>query len=304
MEERTSESEVVFEAAVDRRGFVILPNVVLMDPTLSAEARLMYALFVHYARQKGYAYPGMKRLAKVLGVSQRSATTYRRELEKAKLLSSERRSQKSNLYTLLDLDRRVARIREETRERELAAAERDRQKTTRQKREPDRQKTTVHDRQQTTLEVDGGEGDAGKRVRAPARVKIGGVVVAKKRWENTGLILAEYNRQAGSKYRVLTSGKQPSQAAQRIYKVLKAYPDITLDEHADIIRRTLASHWWGSNKPTPSVVYGMGVFEDNITRDPTVEVKAGPKEEATTGRSKQERLAAGIEAIKKLRGEA
>jgi hypothetical protein len=44
------------------------------------------------------------------------------------------------------------------------------------------------------------------------------------------------------------------------------YRDLELEDYADIVRRTLASRWWGDGEPTPGVVFGPKVFEDNITR--------------------------------------
>lgn len=85
-------------------------------------------------------------------------------------------------------------------------------------------------------------------------------------WDRTQAILVEFNAQAGKKLRPVTSGAKLSEAATRIYGRVVAYPDLTVDEHADIIRRTLASRWWGKDAPSIGVVYGPKVFEDNITR--------------------------------------
>ena len=82
----------------------------------------------------------------------------------------------------------------------------------------------------------------------------------------TSRVLAEYNRQAGANLRLMTSAGKPSEAAKRIYLRIRDYPDITFDEYADIIRRTLASRWWGSGSPSIGVVFGPNVFEDNIAR--------------------------------------
>jgi hypothetical protein len=88
-------------------------------------------------------------------------------------------------------------------------------------------------------------------------------------WHLTTEVLAEYNRQTGSKLRAMTSAGKPSEASKRIYMRIKDYPDITFDEFADIIERTLASRWWGKDSaPTIGVVFGPNVFEDNITRKP------------------------------------
>lgn len=134
--------------------------------------------------------------------------------------------------------------------------------------------------------------------RASGRVngadpKIRGRAVKPDLWKLTGEVLAEYNRQAGSNLRLLTSGGQPSQAATRIYCRIADYPDIALEEHADIISRTLASRWWGDTAPSIGVVFGPKVFEDNIAR---------PAESALNG-TKKDRDKRRLAAMARLMGE-
>lgn len=105
-----------------------------------------------------------------------------------------------------------------------------------------------------------------ERARTRPGLKVSGKPVKLEVWAATERTLAEYNRQAGSKLRLLTSAGHPSEAAKRIYLRLVNYPDITDAELADIIHRTLASRWWGDGPPSPGVVFGPRVFEDNITR--------------------------------------
>lgn len=113
-----------------------------------------------------------------------------------------------------------------------------------------------------------------ERVRAPAAVKFSGKAVNADAWALTERVLAEFNSQAGRKYRLMKSSGQPSEAAKRIYHAIRDYPDITFDEHADIIGRVLASRWWGSAEPEFGVVFGLKVFENNITRSGDRELRA------------------------------
>ncbi|MET0604195.1 MAG: hypothetical protein ABW167_19580 [Baekduia sp.] len=110
---------------------------------------------------------------------------------------------------------------------------------------------------------------AGDLVPRQSTVKVGGKPVNAEAWSLTERCLASFNEQAGKKLRLLKSSGEPSEAAKRIYGRVRAYPDITLAEHADIIRRTLASQWWGKGEASIGVVYGPNVFEDNITRRPS-----------------------------------
>jgi hypothetical protein len=131
-----------------------------------------------------------------------------------------------------------------------------------------------------------GREGAGER----GRVKIGGKPVKVEAWEMTENVLASFNEQAGTKLRLLTSAGQPSEAAKRIYGRVVLYPDITLGEHADIIKRTLASKWWGDGHASPGVVYGPKVFEDNITRKPTKNADAAKAERDARRRASIDRL--------------
>lgn len=104
------------------------------------------------------------------------------------------------------------------------------------------------------------------RGRENARVRIAGKPVDPAAWALVAGVLAEFNAQTGRKLRLLTSAGEASDAAKRIHRCVKAYPDIDAAKYADIIRRTLASQWWGTDEPGIGVVFGPKVFEDNITR--------------------------------------
>lgn len=119
-----------------------------------------------------------------------------------------------------------------------------------------------------------GEGARAGAPGEPCRVKFNGKPVKKDAWILTEQVLAAFNEEMTgmgwpSNLRLLTSSGQPSKAAGRIYGRIVMYPDITLDKHRDIIRRTLLSKWWGTGRPSIGVVYGPDVFEDNITRPGT-----------------------------------
>lgn len=115
-------------------------------------------------------------------------------------------------------------------------------------------------------------GEGGERARG--KLKISGKPVRAEAWSLTERILAEFNSQTGRDLRLLTSAGLPSDAAKRIYGRVIAYPDIDFEKHRSIIERTLASKWWCKNgadeRASVGVVYGPNVFEENITRRPTV----------------------------------
>lgn len=106
--------------------------------------------------------------------------------------------------------------------------------------------------------------EEGERASAPKRV--GGRAVNPEQWQMTVAVLADFNRQTGRKLDAVTGTGEPSEAAKRVYGRIRAFPQITIEQHADIIRRTLASRWWGDGPASIGVVYGPKVFEENMTR--------------------------------------
>jgi hypothetical protein len=125
-----------------------------------------------------------------------------------------------------------------------------------------------------------------ERGRAPV-VKVSGKPVKKQPWALTDRILTEFNEQTGRDMRLLTSGGEASDAAKRIYLRVLAYTDLTFEDHQRIIRNTLASKWWGDDRPSVGVIYGPRVFEENISRKAIPagkQAKAAAKDERTKNR--------------------
>src|SRR5918999_1678138 len=87
-----------------RGGFVLLPRTLLHAPGLSRDAKLLYAVLLSYAWQRGSCFPGYARLQADLGCGINQVTKYLRELEGAGLVTRRKRGQgKTTLYTLHDL---------------------------------------------------------------------------------------------------------------------------------------------------------------------------------------------------------
>jgi hypothetical protein len=57
------------------KGFTMVPNHVLVSDQVSPGAKLAYAMLLKYAWQDDFCYPGQERLAKDMGVSDRSVRT-------------------------------------------------------------------------------------------------------------------------------------------------------------------------------------------------------------------------------------
>ena len=97
---------VRFESDFEQGGFTAVPNVVLTDAGLSAQARLTYALLRFYAWQDEACWPGQDRMASMIGCSDRSIRRHIEELALSGLVRVERRGfGRTNRYVLTRADR-------------------------------------------------------------------------------------------------------------------------------------------------------------------------------------------------------
>src|SRR6266478_2943809 len=86
---------------VVRGGFTQIPNFILKDPSLSVGAKVAYAMFLSYAWHNESCFPGQDRLAEDMGMSRSRVTEFVGELEKAGLITIQRRGLgKTNVYTI------------------------------------------------------------------------------------------------------------------------------------------------------------------------------------------------------------
>ena len=98
-----TERNIKFESAdpVSAGGFTQLPNFILKDPDISVGAKVVYAMFISYGWHNDFCFPGQDRLATDMGMSRSRTTEFVTELEKARLITIQRRGQgKTNIYTI------------------------------------------------------------------------------------------------------------------------------------------------------------------------------------------------------------
>src|SRR6266478_6365581 len=87
--------------AATRGGFTQVPNFLLKSKNLSAGDKLAFAILLSYAWQNDYCFPGQERLAEDMGLSRSRVTEFVGELEKAGLITIQRRGLgKTNVYTI------------------------------------------------------------------------------------------------------------------------------------------------------------------------------------------------------------
>ena len=82
-------------------GFTQVPNFILKQETLSVGAKVIYAMFLHYAWDNSFCFPGQQRLAADIGMSVGRVNDFIKELEKAGLIDVRKRGQgRTNLYKI------------------------------------------------------------------------------------------------------------------------------------------------------------------------------------------------------------
>jgi len=86
---------------IARHGFTQLPNFILRNPDLSANAKTAYSLLLSYAWHNDLCFPGQERLAEHMGTHVATISRAIKELEECSLIDIERRGQgKTNFYTI------------------------------------------------------------------------------------------------------------------------------------------------------------------------------------------------------------
>jgi hypothetical protein len=86
---------------ISAQGFTQVPNYLLKDPKLSANAKVVYSMLLSYAWNNDRVFPGQERMGQDLGLSTPTISRAIHELEACDLLKIERRGQgKTNIYIL------------------------------------------------------------------------------------------------------------------------------------------------------------------------------------------------------------
>jgi biotin operon repressor len=82
-------------------GFTQVPNFILKNADLTVGEKITFAMFLSYAWNKDSVFPGQERLAKDIGVTRMSVSTFIKGLKKKGFLTIQRRGLgMTNIYTL------------------------------------------------------------------------------------------------------------------------------------------------------------------------------------------------------------
>ena len=88
------------DPAKKRRGFTMVEDELLSDPSISPQAKIVLIGLKRFARRKTVCFPKIKTLAIAVGMSQRTVARYLVELRNVGRVVSKRRIGTSSIFTL------------------------------------------------------------------------------------------------------------------------------------------------------------------------------------------------------------
>lgn len=101
------------------------------------------------------------------------------------------------------------------------------------------------------------ESDSGT---ARPKVSIDGLSLTANEWEIAKITIELFNQQAGTNLSLI-SRKRATSHLRSIVCRIREYPDLTAEEHKEIIREAFVKPWWGKDKPkSVGVIYGPRAF--------------------------------------------
>ncbi len=87
-----------------KQGFTAIPRAILKSPMLSMQAKILFALLLDYAWQKGSCFPGQERLAEDLNVHRNTISKHLIELRSCGLITWKQRGlNRTNVYYINSL---------------------------------------------------------------------------------------------------------------------------------------------------------------------------------------------------------
>lgn len=96
--------EVRFRNSVKQIGFAQIEHIMTLDPELSDGAYRTFALYLKYAHQKGACWPGISRIAKERSKTENTVSRYNSELVRLGYITRQRRTGKTTLTIIEDVD--------------------------------------------------------------------------------------------------------------------------------------------------------------------------------------------------------
>lgn len=87
-------------------------------------------------------------------------------------------------------------------------------------------------------------------------------------WQAAIAIIRAFNEGAGTKFRLMGSrGDRPTEHLKRIVGRLREHPEVTLEQHIDLIKRNCENPWWKGTATSVGVIYSPKVFPRCLATD-------------------------------------
>lgn len=236
-----------------RKGFTIVPNVLLLDPAISAGALRVYAVFNYLAWATEDEWPGQDELGpKFLGV--KDPKTIRRwiaDLEELGLLKSTRRGRGlTNLYEVFLPDEAESQNGKNARS------------GTGKNHPPERANTPSPKSEQFKNTEDTPQPPGGQII------KFGRKTVPFDRLCCAIALLETFNEKANTSYgpwKGNAVGEKPSEGLKRIIGAVMEHPEIEVETGERMIALAFAGgRYWEPEIPQPGNVFGPGVVEKHL----------------------------------------
>lgn len=107
--QENNQSKIIHKDKSLSKGFTMIHNVVLLDESISYQARFLFLLLLMFSWRKDSCFLGQDRLAQIMGVHRNSVKRYLDELIELKLISSQRRGlNRTNMYYFENLSERYS----------------------------------------------------------------------------------------------------------------------------------------------------------------------------------------------------
>lgn len=101
-------------------------------------------------------------------------------------------------------------------------------------------------------------------------------------------IVGECNRLWGKRF-------SPNAHANYIIRRIRAFPDVTLEEHIEIVRRASAEPWW-DGEPTPRVIYSRDDLFDSMRQNKS----SAPRKTTVSERERRQKQLLGLDSERGL----
>ena len=99
------------------------------------------------------------------------------------------------------------------------------------------------------------------------KVSVDKLKVTKEEWDMAVAIIAAFNSGAGTKFSLLGTRGRPTEHLKRIIGRIRDYPEVTLEQHIETVKRNCETPWWEGRPTTVGVIYGPAAFPRCLATD-------------------------------------